>query len=109
MKKFFKIIGISCLAICVFCTVYFLFKLYFITTLGGNQIHQFYGVSAQEGTLLTVLNGNLCLAKNASGFLSVDSPLIHTIEVILWSLCFLFTLISGIVFIRLGNKKNLMS
>jgi uncharacterized membrane protein len=29
--------------------------------------------------------------------------------VILWSLCFLFTLISGIVFIRLGNKKNLMS
>jgi len=109
MKKFYKLIGISCLAICGFCAVYLLFNLYFITTLNGNQVYQFYGVSAQEGTLLTVLNGNLCLTKDASGFLSVNSPIVHTIEIVLWSISFLFNLISGIVFIRLANKENILS
>lgn len=104
MKKMAKTTGIFCLLVCGLCILYLMSSFYLSPSVAGSKMHHFYGVSAQEGTMITVANGELCLVGNG-GLLSIDAPLKHVMSSSLLWLCFLMTLISGIVLLKVGSDR----
>lgn len=108
MEKVVKATGICCLIVCGFCILTILSIRLFSPEADNVNYHHFY-VTIQEGTTLTVANGKLTQTGNGAGFYSVDKPFKRYLKNSCWGLCFLASLIAGMVLLQAAKELNLPS
>jgi CDP-diglyceride synthetase len=101
MAKQLKLTGAICIIVCLLCMIWGIVNMIYIIP-NNAQSYRFDGIRAANGTVLAVKDGQLDLISG-SGF-SVDRPLRRFVNLSLWGLCFLMTLLSGLIFLRLGKK-----
>jgi hypothetical protein len=104
MRNQIKTIGVICIVACVLCVVWGMVGMAYAIPSEAQQ-YRFDGVYAVEGTVLTVKNGQLVLIGGSN--FAVDRPVRRIVNLSLWGLCFLMTLISGVVLLRLAKYGSI--
>lgn len=104
MEKLVKATGICCLLVCGFCILAILFIRVFSPEAKNANYFHFNGITVQEGTTLTVADGKLIQTGGKTGFLSIEEPFKRKMKNSLWGLCFLTSLIGGMVLIQASKE-----
>jgi hypothetical protein len=100
-----KLIGIICMVVGLLCAVWVMIEMTY-TIPGETHQYRFDGVYASNGTVLMVKTGKLVLI-GGTGF-AVDHPLRRMVDLGLWGMCFVMTVVSGIVLLRLSKRKQVV-
>ena len=104
MEKVARATGICCLIICGFCILVVLSIRFFSPEAKNANYFHFNGVTVQEGTTLTVADGKLIQTGSKAGFFSVEEPFKRTMKNSLWGLCFIASLIGGMVLLQTSKE-----
>jgi hypothetical protein len=103
MANHFKTIGTVCIIAGVLYAIWGMIGMAYSVPVEAHQ-YRFDGVYAAEGTVLTVRDGQLVLIGGTN--FSVDQPIRRIIDIGLNRFCFLMTMISGAVLLRLAKTKS---
>jgi hypothetical protein len=99
-NQIIKRVGNVCIIVFTLCMVWVMIGMAYAIPSEARQ-YRFDGVYAAEGTVFTVKGGKLVLIGGSS--FAVDQPIRRIINLSLWGMCCLTTLISGIVLLRLAK------
>jgi hypothetical protein len=103
MTNYMRTIGTICIVVCTLCVVWGMIGMAY-TVPSETQQYRFDGVYAAEGTVFTVKDGQLVLIGGSN--FSVAQPLRRIVNLSLWGLCFLMTLLCGIILLRFTKKRG---
>jgi CDP-diglyceride synthetase len=103
MAKQLKLTGIICIIACLLCIIWGMINMAYMIPNQTPQ-YRFDGVRAANGTVFAVKEGRLDLISGSN--FSADRPLRRFVNLCLWGLCFLMTLLSGVIFLRLVKKEQ---
>jgi hypothetical protein len=99
-NQIIKTVGTVCIIVFTLCMVWVTIGMAYAIPSEAQQ-YRFDGVYAAEGTVFTVKGGQLVLIGGSS--FAVDQPICRIINLSLWGMCCLATLISGIVLLRVAK------